>query len=107
MTQLANEASVTPEATVPASSAHVRTQQWLGYVSPVVQRFTGAVLETRSALEKRLGFCPLKEAAKGASHGLDVLANGLHRAASQLRTLAGVAAAEGVESSASSPQAQA
>ncbi len=107
MTQLANDASVTTDATTRVSSAQVRAQQWLGYVSPIVQRFTGAVLETRSALEKQLGFCPLKEAAKGASRGLDVVADGLHRAASQLRTFAGVAAVEGVDGSASSPEAQA
>jgi hypothetical protein len=112
MTELANEANVNVEPTLAAPEPQAKAaQQWLGYVSPVVQRFTGAVLDTRSAIEKRLGFCPLKEAAKRASQGLDALAEGLRRAAMGLRTVAGVApesgGANGAAKSPEPPQAQA
>jgi hypothetical protein len=112
MTELANEANVTVEPTPAAPEAQAKAvQQWLGYVSPVVQRFTGAVLDTRSAIEKRLGFCPLKEAAKRASKGLEALAEGLRRAAMGLRTVAGVEpgvqGVDGAAKSAGAPHAQA
>lgn len=103
MTELAKEPNVSVEPT-PAPPARA-AQQWLGYVSPVVQRFTGAVLDTRSAIEKRLGFCPLKEAAKRASKGLEALAEGLRRAAMGLRTVAGVEpGVEGMDGTAKSPE---
>jgi hypothetical protein len=64
-------------------------QGWLGYVQPMVQRFAGAMAGTRSAVEKRLGFCPGVELIKAASNGLDVLADGLHGVASRLRVAVG------------------
>ena len=110
MTELANQPSstVAPTSIVPEVLPKA-AKQWLGYVSPVVQRFTGAVLDTRSAIESRLGFCPLKIIAKGASEQLDVLAGGLHRIASLLRAAAGVPADTQATASSSpeSPRAQA
>ena len=106
MTELAKEANVSVEPTPAAPEQQAKAaQQWLGYVSPVVQRLTGAVLDTRSAIERRLGFCPLKEAAKRASRSLDALADGLRRAAMGLRTVAGVEpGVEGVDGPAKSPE---
>lgn len=109
MTELAKEPNVSVEPTPAPPEPQAKTaQQWLGYVSPVVQRFTDAVLDTRSAIERRLGFCPLKEAAKRASKGLEALAEGLRRAAMGLRNVAGVEpAVEGVDGAAKSPEPQA
>src|SRR5512143_3581251 len=106
MTELAKEPNVSVEPTPATAEPQVRAaQQWLGYVSPVVQRLTAAVLDTRSAIEKRLGFCPLKEAAKRASKSLEALAEGLRRAAMGLRTAAGVEpGVEGVDGAAKSPE---
>lgn len=110
MTEFAREANVVAEPTPAVPELQAKTaQQWLGYVSPVVHRFAGAVLDTRTAIEKRLGFCPLKEAAKQASRGLDALAAGLQRAAVGLRTVAGVEVerADDAAKSPPPPQAQA
>jgi len=99
MTELTNEASSTVVVTPVVPDVSVKAaQRWIGYVPPMVQRFAGAVLDTRSAIEKRLGFCPLKElqaragsAINAASEGLDMLADGLHGIACRLRAAAGAA----------------
>ncbi len=90
MAEQAREATITVEPTpivpdVPTKAA----QGWLGYMQPMVQRFAGAVADTRSAIEKRVGFCPMKVAIKGVSERLDMLADGLHRVASRMRVAAG------------------
>lgn len=108
MTELANEAKATMEPT-PVVVPEVKTkpaQQWLGYVSPVVTRLTGAMLDTRSVIEKRLGFCPMVEAAKLASRGLDAVAEGLQRAANGLRAFAALGKTEVAEPAPGSNSAQ-
>lgn len=110
MTQLANEASATVESTPVVTDVPARpAQRWLGYVTPVVHRVTGAVVDTQSAIEKRLGFCPGKELLKAASKGLDVLADRLHLVAKRLRTIAGSVSRPAADDAgqAGRPQAQA
>ena len=90
MSEQARAATIMVEPTpivpdVPTKAA----QGWLGYVQPMVQRFAGTMAGTRSAVEKRLGFCPGVELMKAASKGLDMLADGLHGVARRLRVAAG------------------
>ncbi len=111
MSELSNEAKVTlgTNPVVVPDVASKPAQQWLGYMSPVVSRLTDAMLDTRSAIEKRLGFCPMAEAAKFASRGLDAFAEQLRRAASGLRAFADVRAKSHLEPTAvpPAPRAQA
>ncbi len=85
MRKQAKKATVTVEPTpiVPDVPTKV-AKGWLDNMPPMVQRFAGAVADTHSAVEKRLGFCPGKELIKAVSNGLDVLADGLHRVASRM-----------------------
>ncbi len=73
-------------------------QRWLGYVTPVARRVTGAVAVTQSIVEKRLGFCPGKVLAKAVSKGLDVLGDRLHRVAKRLSMFAADAPPQADES---------
>jgi len=88
-------------------------QGWLGSMQPMVQRFAGAMAGTRSAVEKRLGFCPGVELIKAASKGLDMLADGLRGVATRLRVAAGATPPKADESASpaastpESPRAQA
>jgi hypothetical protein len=110
MTQLANEASSSVESSTPVVAEAVKpVQRWLGHLKPVIERATGTMKATQSAVEKRLGFCPGKEAMKAASRGLDALADGLHAAAKRLRAVAQIAPGAGDDAAgpASTPQAQA
>jgi hypothetical protein len=89
MSEQARAATITVEPTPFIPDVPTKTAQgWLGQVQPMVQRFTGAMAGTRSAVEKRLGFCPGVELMKAASKGLDMLADGLHGVASRLRVAA-------------------
>jgi hypothetical protein len=102
MTQLASQSGSSVESIPVAPDAPAKpAQRWLGYVTPVVQRITGVVAETQSAVEKRLGFCPGKELLKATSKGLDALADGLHSLAARLRT-----ATEGAPRQVDDPSAQ-
>ena len=90
MTDLANEATIAVEPTPIIPEMPMKPAQgWLGNMPAMVQRFAGAVADTRSAIEKRVGFCPMKVAIKAVSEGLDTLADGLHRVASRMREAAG------------------
>ena len=108
MTDLANEATIAVEPTPIIPEMPMKPAQgWLGNMPPMVQRFAGAVADTHSAVEKRLGFCPMKElqargesAIKAVSERLDMLADGLHRVASRMRVAAGATPPKADESAA-------
>jgi hypothetical protein len=110
MNEPANEVKVSVEANTAVVPDFPRkpAQQWLDQMSPMVNRLTGAILDTRAAVEKRLGFCPMAEAAKLASRGLDALAEQLRRAAGGLRAFAAFGRPEAAEpQTARPPRAQA
>jgi hypothetical protein len=90
MPKLANNLKSTTEVTdvPPSVTAAEATQGWLAYLQPVRDRAVTAMMETQNAIEKRLGFCPGKEAMKVVSKGLEVAGNALIGASKRLRSMA-------------------